>query len=55
MRKFAFLLALGSGASAFAGVSVSAPANGSNVSPTVQYVAQATSNCASGIASIGIY
>ena len=55
MRKFAVLLALTSGTLAFAGVSVSAPANGSSVSPTVQYVAQATSNCAAVVSSIGIY
>jgi len=55
MRKLAFLLALSSGSMAFAGVSVSAPANGSNVSPTVQYVAKATTSCATGVASIGIY
>ena len=55
MRKFAFLLALISGTMAFAGVSVSAPANGSNVSPTVQYVAKATSSCAAGVSAIGIY
>jgi hypothetical protein len=40
---------------AFAGVSVSAPANGSNVSTSVQYVAKASSNCAKGISSIGVY
>jgi hypothetical protein len=38
-----------------ASVTVSAPANGSNVSTTVQYVASATTNCAAGIAAIGIY
>src|SRR3954447_5586673 len=55
MQKVAFLLALTSGTMAFAGVTVSAPANGSNVSPTVQYVANASTNCAAGISSMGIY
>ena len=55
MRKFALLLALCSGTLASASVSVSAPANGSTVSPTVQYVASATSSCPSGISAMGIY
>ena len=55
MRKFALLLALSSGTLAFAGVSVSAPANGSHVSTTVQYVAKASTNCAKGISAIGVY
>src|SRR5690348_1632780 len=36
-------------------VSVSAPANNSNVSSSVQYVATATSSCAKGVAAMGIY
>jgi hypothetical protein len=41
---------------AFAGVTVSAPANGSTVSTTVQFVADATSSsCSKGIAAMGIY
>ncbi len=36
-------------------VTVSAPQNNSTVSSTVQYVASATSSCASGVASMGIY
>jgi major membrane immunogen (membrane-anchored lipoprotein) len=36
-------------------VSVSAPEANSTVSPTVQYVASASSPCAKGIASMGIY
>jgi hypothetical protein len=55
MRKFALLLALGSGTLAVASVSVSAPANGSIVSTTVQYVASASASCAAGISAIGIY
>jgi hypothetical protein len=39
----------------FAGVSVSAPTNGSQVSTTVQYVASATTSCATGVSAIGIY
>jgi major membrane immunogen (membrane-anchored lipoprotein) len=55
VRKFAFLVALSSGSLAFAGVTVSAPANGSNVGTTVQYVANATTSCAKGVAAMGIY
>jgi len=55
MRMSALLLVLSSGTLAFAGVSVSAPANGSTVSTTVQYVASATSSCRSGVSAIGIY
>ena len=53
MRKWALLLALSSGTLAFAGVSVSSPANNSNVSTTVQFVASATSSC--GVSAMGIY
>ncbi len=39
-----------------AGVTVAAPANGSNVAPSVQYVATATSPaCSKGVSSVGIY
>jgi hypothetical protein len=55
MRKFALLLVLCSGTLASASVSVSAPANGSTVSPTVQYVASASSSCPSGVSAMGIY
>jgi hypothetical protein len=55
MRKYAFLLALIPGHVIFASVSVSAPANGSNVSTAVQYVASASTNCAAGISAIGVY
>ncbi len=55
MKKFALLLALSSGTLAFASVSVSAPANGSHVGQTVQYVASANSSCSKGIAAMGIY
>src|ERR1700689_475899 len=55
MRKFVLLLALCSGTLASASVSVSAPANGSTVSPTVQYVASASSSCPSGVSAMGIY
>lgn len=41
--------------SAFAGVTVTAPANNSNVTSPVQYVATATSSCSKGVASMGIY
>jgi major membrane immunogen (membrane-anchored lipoprotein) len=55
MTKFALLLALSSGTLAFASVSVSAPANGSQVSTTVRYVASASSSCPSGVSAMGIY
>jgi hypothetical protein len=40
---------------AFAGVSVSAPNNGSTVQSPVHYTASATSTCSKGVASMGIY
>jgi hypothetical protein len=36
-------------------VHVTAPTNNSNVSPTVQFVASATTTCAGGVGSMGIY
>jgi len=36
-------------------VQVAAPANNSTVSPTVQFVASATTSCPSGVAAMGIY
>ncbi|HTV15866.1 MAG TPA: Ig-like domain-containing protein [Acidobacteriaceae bacterium] len=38
-----------------AGVSLSAPANGATVSNPVSFVASATTSCAKGVASIGVY
>ena len=55
MRKLIVLLVLSSGTLAFAGVSVSAPANGITVSSPVQYVASASSSCSKGISAMGIY
>ena len=55
MRKFALMLALCSGPLALANVSVSAPANGSTVATSVQYVASATTSCGAGVSAIGIY
>jgi hypothetical protein len=43
------------GSSNSGGVAVSAPAAGSTVSPTVQYVASATTLCSKGIGAMGIY
>lgn len=40
---------------AFAGVSVSAPSNGSTVQSPVHYIASSTSSCSKGVASMGIY
>jgi hypothetical protein len=39
----------------FAGVSVSAPANNSNVAQSVQFVATASTSCGKGVAAMGIY
>jgi hypothetical protein len=55
MRKFALMLALCSGPLALANVSVSAPANGSTVATSVQYVASASTSCGAGVSAIGIY
>jgi hypothetical protein len=55
MRKLAVLLVLSSGTLAFAGVSVSAPANGITASSPVQFVASASSSCAKGISAMGVY
>jgi hypothetical protein len=55
MKKFTLLLALFPATLAFASVSVSAPANGSTVSSTVQYVASATTSCTKGVSAMGIY
>ena len=55
MRKLTLLLVLCSGTLALAGVSVSAPANGSKVSSTVQYVASASTSCTKGVSAMGIY
>src|SRR5580704_2549804 len=55
MRKLALLLVLSSGTFAFAGVSVSAPANGTTVSSPVQFVASASSSCSKGISAMGVY
>lgn len=41
--------------SAFAGVTVSSPANGSTVGSSVNIVASANTSCSKGIASMGIY
>jgi major membrane immunogen (membrane-anchored lipoprotein) len=55
LQKYALLLVFVCGISLSAQVTVSAPASGSQVSTTVQFIANATSNCASGISAIGIY
>jgi len=41
--------------SAAGSVQVAAPSNNSTVSPTVQFVASATSSCPAGVAAMGIY
>jgi hypothetical protein len=43
------------GSSSGGQVTVSAPQTNTTVSPTVQYVASASSSCASGVAAMGIY
>lgn len=40
---------------AFAGVAVNSPAGGATVQSPVHYIASATSSCAKGVASMGIY
>jgi major membrane immunogen (membrane-anchored lipoprotein) len=55
MHKAVPLLLILSAALASANVSVSAPANGSKVSTTIQFVASATTSCADGVSAIGIY
>lgn len=57
MRKHALLpcLLVFASISAFAGVTVSSPTNGSTVSSAVNFVASATTSCSKGVASMGIY
>jgi len=55
MKRLALCVALATAAPAFAGVSVNAPVNNSNVGTAVQYVAKATTTCAKGVSAIGIY
>src|SRR5581483_1408112 len=42
-------------ANAFAGVTVSSPSNNSTVGTSVNFVAQASTSCSKGVASMGIY
>jgi hypothetical protein len=42
-------------ASAFAGVSISSPSNGSTVGSSVNFVAASSTSCSKGVASMGIY
>jgi len=55
MQKCALFLVLSLAGLASASVIVTAPANGSHVSTTVQFVASSNTNCAAGISAIGIY
>jgi hypothetical protein len=55
MKVVAVFFALAAAIPAVAGVSVSAPVNNSNVSTSVQFVATATTSCAKGVSSMGIY
>jgi putative component of toxin-antitoxin plasmid stabilization module len=52
---FPLMLVVTFAMSALAGVTVTAPANNSTVSPTVQYIATATTSCSKGVSAIGIY
>lgn len=58
MRKslslFVCVLAI-SAPAAFAGVTVSSPANGATVNGAIPYAASATTNCSKGVATMGIY
>jgi len=51
----AIVVVLIAATSAFAGVTVSSPTNGSTVGTTVNFVATASSSCSKGVASMGIY
>ena len=42
-------------ASAFAGVTITSPTNGSTVSTSVNFVASSSTSCSKGVASMGIY
>lgn len=57
MKKFVFILPLLAVASvpAFATVNISAPANDETTGSDVRFVASATTTCAKGVASMGIY
>jgi hypothetical protein len=55
MRIFPLLLVLCLPSLASATVSVSAPTNNANVATQVQYIATATTSCASGVSAMGIY
>lgn len=59
MKKHALtkisILVLFSAASAFAGVTVSSPTNGSTVNSSVYFKASASTSCSKGVASMGIY
>jgi major membrane immunogen (membrane-anchored lipoprotein) len=55
MKMFAMVVALGTAFPALAQVSVTAPANNSQVATTVQFVAKATTSCAKGVSAMGIY
>jgi major membrane immunogen (membrane-anchored lipoprotein) len=55
-QKLILCLFLSCAPAAFAGVTVTSPANGSTVTGSVSYVASATtSTCSKGVASMGIY
>lgn len=55
MKLYLPVILLVFASNAFAGVTVSAPANNSTVSSTVQYVATASTSCTKGVSAMGIY
>ena len=58
MRKHAplwVISALFASISAFAGVTVSSPGNGSTVGTSIHFVADSSTSCSKGVASMGIY
>jgi hypothetical protein len=55
MKFLIGIVALGAAIPVFAEVSVTAPANNSNVATTIQYVATASTTCAKGVSAMGIY
>ena len=55
MKLYAIFLTLGVAIPASSQVSVTAPANNSNVATTVQFVATANTSCSKGVSALGIY
>jgi len=52
---FFLIILVFAGTSAFAGITVTSPGNGSTVGSSVTFVAKGTTPCPKGVASMGIY